>query len=56
LRLSEESERLFQLDNVADGFGYERRFELFFDRWIIGFVKLSDLVSDPDNERESSLE
>jgi len=40
------------LDNVADGFGYKRRSELFFESRVIGFVKFSDLVSDPDDKRE----
>ena len=42
---------LLQLNNVADGFGNARRFELFFESGVIGFVKLSDLVSDSDNKR-----
>ena len=47
---------LLQLDNVADGFRYERRFELFFNGGIFGFVKLSELVSGPNNKREGSFE
>ena len=47
---------LLQLDNVADGFRYERRFELFFDSRVIGFVKFSDLAGDFDYERESPFE
>ena len=45
-------EGLLQLDNISDGFGNERRFEFLFNSRVIGFVKLSDLVGDPDNKRE----
>lgn len=40
------------MDNNSDGSRYKGRFEFFFDRGVIGFVKLSDLVSDPDDKRE----
>ena len=44
------------MDNVADGFRYERRFELFFNGGIFGFVKFSELVSGPDDKREGPFE
>jgi len=44
------------LDNVADGFGYKRRFKLFFDGRVIGMKELSDLASNPDYKREGSFE
>ena len=47
---------LLQLNNVADGFGNARRFELFFESGVIGVVKLSELGSDSDNKREGSFE
>ena len=43
------------MDNISDGFGNERRFEFLFNSRVIGFVKLSDLVGDPDNKREGPL-
>lgn len=47
-----------QLNNVADGFGDEKRFEFFCDGGIIGLMKLSELVGDsgPDDERKGSFE
>ena len=46
---------LLQLNNVADGFGDGRRFELFFESGVIGFEELSELGSDPDNKSEGSF-
>jgi hypothetical protein len=48
----EVSEQLFQLDDVADGFGYERR----FDSRVVSLKDLSDLVGGSDDKREGSFE
>ena len=45
-----------QLNNVLDGFWYERRFEFFFDGRFIGLMKVSDLVGDFDNKGECPFE
>ncbi len=44
-----------QLNNVADRFWDERRPEFFFNNGFIGFVELSELISDSDNKREDSF-
>ena len=44
------------MDYVSDGFGNERRFEFLFNSRVIGFVKLSDLIGDPDDKGESPFE
>ena len=54
--LSEGTEWLLQLNNVFDGFWYERKFELFFDSRVIGLIKFSYQVSDADNKGENSFE
>ena len=48
--LSENFAQSLQLDNIEDGFCYERRFEFFFDVWIIGSMKLSELVGNFDDK------
>jgi len=50
VRLGQGIERALQLNNVADRFRYERRFESFFDCIVIGIKKFSELISDPDNK------
>lgn len=47
---------LLQLDNVSDGFWYERSFEPFFDSRVIGSMKFSDLIGDPDDKGESPFD
>ena len=49
-------ELLLQLNNVEDGLGDGRRFELFFDGWVVGVKKLFDLVSDPDDKGQGPFE
>jgi hypothetical protein len=52
----EVSEQLFQLDDVADGFGYERKFKFFIDSRVVSLKYLSDLVGGSDDKREGSFE
>ena len=46
---------LFQLNDVSDGFWDGRRFQLFFDFRVIGFMKFSEQVVGSDNKRKSSF-
>ena len=50
-----DREYLLQLDNIADGFGDEGRFESFFQGWVFRFVELSDLAGGSDDKREGSF-
>lgn len=54
--LSENFAQSLQLDNIEDGLGDGRRFEFFFDVWVIGVKKLSEPGSDPDDKREGPFE
>ena len=49
-------ELLLQLNNVEDGLGDGRRFELFFDGRVVGVKEFFDLVSDPDDKGEGPFE
>ena len=49
-------EQLLQLDNIADGFGDEGRFESFFQGWVFRFVELSYLAGGSDDKRECPFE
>ena len=44
------------MDDVADGFGYERRFKFFIDIRVVSLKDLSDLVGGSDDKREGSFE
>ena len=45
----------FQLNNVTDGFGDERRFKSFFDSGVIGLIELSEPTCNPDDKREGTF-
>lgn len=50
-------ELLLQLDNISHGFGYDKRFELFFCSRVIGLTNPSDLViAHRENRRLDSCE
>ena len=46
----------FQLNKVQDRFWDARRFQLFFDGWIIGLVKFCKQDSGFDNKFKSTVE
>jgi hypothetical protein len=44
------------LNNFSDGFGYERRIELFLDSGVVGFEKFSEAIRDFDDKGEGPFE
>lgn len=53
--LREGLDRSLQLNDFLDRFWDGRRCQLFLDGWVIGSVKLSDLVGDPDDKGKCTL-
>mgnify|MGYP006964324974 CR=1 FL=1 len=44
------------MNNILDGFGDERRLKPFFDSGVVGFMELSELIRNSDDERKGSFE